>query len=55
MSIGLLFWILCILAVIAYFFGTAYPALTLGFLFLLICLLGWKAFGPPIHNSGSPP
>lgn len=50
MPIGLLFWILAILTVLAYFFATAWPFVSFGMLLLLICILGVKVFGKPIQG-----
>ena len=58
MTIGLIFWILMLLWLV---FGLwqNYPAITGGqwhpfggtlLLFLLLLLLGWNAFGPPIRG-----
>lgn len=52
MSKGLLFWILFILAAIAWFGGPFWglPSWGNGVLFfVLIGLLGWHNFGPPIQ------
>jgi hypothetical protein len=49
MPIGILFWVLAILAVLSAIFGSAYPLVSYGCLLLLICLLGWKTFGPPLQ------
>lgn len=54
MSRGLLFWIIFILAVIGWFVN-AWPLSTFGFgasvvIVILVALLGWQVFGPPIHG-----
>lgn len=53
-SIGLLFWILFVLAIV---FGFGFIALPHGvawggnlLIFILIGLLGWKVFGPVLHS-----
>lgn len=55
MSIGLLFWILVILAVIFNWPLSGEqpkyrPVLGIGLIFVLILLLGWDAFGPALHR-----
>jgi hypothetical protein len=56
MSIGLLFWVLAILAVVFGLWGSqpaAPPFLrtySWTFLFVLILLLGWATFGPALHR-----
>lgn len=55
MSIGLLFWILVILAVIFNWPLSGEqpkyrPFLGTGLIFVLIVLLGWDAFGPALHR-----
>lgn len=53
MSIGLCFWILMLLWLV---FGlwhswpNYYPVGSNLLLFILLLLLGWHAFGPPIHG-----
>jgi hypothetical protein len=53
MSAGLLFWILMIFAVFWGFYSN-WPNWKAGgfnlLLFVLLALLGWKVFGPAIHN-----
>jgi hypothetical protein len=51
MSIGLLFWILWIIGLI-YGCGWAWKGALGGGLatWVLLGLLGWAAFGPPIHG-----
>jgi cytochrome b561 len=56
MSIGLLFWVLAILAVI-FGFWTSQPSAPAGLkswgwvlTFVLILLLGWAVFGPALHR-----
>jgi hypothetical protein len=51
MPIGILFWVLLILTVVAMFLGSAYPLVSFGMLLLLISLLGWQVFGQPLHRS----
>jgi hypothetical protein len=55
MSLGLAFWILMLIWLV---FGFAWHAGVLGpygpwgstfLLFILLLLLGWKVFGPPLH------
>jgi hypothetical protein len=55
MSLGLLFWILMLLWVVGYGYGTfrtpnpSWPVIGPNILlFILLLLLGWQAFGPPI-------
>ena len=48
---SLLFWILWILTILAYFFGSQYPMVSFGMLMVLIGLLGWKICGPPIQRG----
>jgi len=54
MTLGLLFWILMLLWLVAYGWGwsvapTPWPTHVPGLLlFVLILILGWHAFGPPI-------
>lgn len=56
MSRGLLFWILMIFWFIwglANYFGEGwryYPVANLILFFILFTLLGWKVFGPPLHD-----
>lgn len=50
MPIGILFWILIILWVLAIIFGGAYPYISSGFLVVVLGLLGWKVFGPPLQS-----
>ena len=53
MTLGLCFWVLMIvwLAFGVYTNRTALPAAGGSLLlFILLCLLGWKEFGPPIHS-----
>jgi len=56
MNIGLAFWILMLLWLV---FGFAWHSGVLGvygpwggtlLLFILLLLLGWKVFGPPLHG-----
>lgn len=53
MSIGLCFWIL-MLVWLVFGFYTTWPNWKAGapnlLLFILLLLLGWKIFGPPIHG-----
>lgn len=57
MTLGLMFWILMLLwffYAIAWHWGTV-PAAWAPFgnavlLFILLFLLGWHAFGPPVHG-----
>lgn len=49
MPMGILFWVLMILWGIAAVFGSAYPYVGSGFLFVLLALLGWKTFGAPLQ------
>lgn len=55
MSIGLLFWVLMILALVfgpwPYWGSNAYrPAIGNILLFVVIALLGWQVFGPALHR-----
>lgn len=54
MSLGLLFWILMLLWVLGYGWawqGTPWPQRAPGLLmFFIILVLGWHAFGAPIHG-----
>lgn len=57
MSFGLVYWILMLLWAIFGVFGTWHPAdanyRILGgnlLLFVLLVLLGWHEFGPPLHG-----
>jgi hypothetical protein len=55
MGLGLLFWILAIIAIIFGFWGTRnplYAPYVWGIPFILILILGWKVFGPALHLSG---
>jgi len=53
MSIGLAFWVIMLVWLV---FGvwSSWPDLKssggTGLLFILLVLLGWKVFGPPIHS-----
>jgi hypothetical protein len=51
MTIGLLFWILMILWLILGFFTVSTPWGwgSVGLIFVLFALVGWKLFGPPVH------
>lgn len=56
MSLGLCFWILWLLCLV-FGFWSIYPAAggirVVGFpliVFILLTLLGWKVFGPPIQS-----
>ncbi len=51
MPMGILFWILLILCIIAYFTGFAIGGVAAHTIVLLILLflLGWKVFGPPLQ------
>ena len=52
MPMGILFWVLMILWAITAFFGSAWPYglyATNGLLIVLLGLLGWKVFGPPLQ------
>jgi hypothetical protein len=53
MSRGLCFWVLMLIWVIFGLWST-YPSIPLVggtlMLFLLLVLLGWQIFGPPIHG-----
>jgi hypothetical protein len=57
MTIGMLFWVLMIVSLVLNGWGWAVPAAP-GFtrwgggllLFVLLLLLGWHAFGTPVHQ-----
>lgn len=55
MSKGLLFWILMILwflSAIGPYLGFTYPVISIGgsvLLFILLMILGWAQFGPPVR------
>lgn len=53
MSFGLCYWILMLIWLVCGFlwFGWRTPQLIGGnlLLFILLVLIGWKVFGPPIH------
>ncbi len=49
MPMGFLFWLLMILWLIAAVFGSAYPYVGLGLMFVLFALLGFKVFGKPLQ------
>jgi hypothetical protein len=52
MPMGILFWVLMILWAIALIFGGSWtygPYASGGTLFVLLGLLGWKTFGPPLQ------
>jgi sugar phosphate permease len=49
MPMGILFWIILILCIIAVIFGSAWPLASWGILLVLLFLLGWKVFGPPLQ------
>ncbi len=52
MPMGILFWVLMILWLISFAFGGSWPYAvytTTGLLFVLLGLLGWKTFGPPLQ------
>ncbi len=53
MSKGLLFWILMILWFLSWFAGMFVPAWPIwgsnALMFVLLALLGWHNFGPPIQ------
>ena len=57
MSLGLAFWILMLVwlvfGVIWHFgvVGSYYPLGSSILLFILFLLLGWHAFGPPLHGG----
>ena len=56
MTLGLCFWILMLLWLVlgvVWHFGPAWPYWGFGsglLLFILMLLLGWQTFGPPIHR-----
>jgi hypothetical protein len=55
MNIGLLFWVLMILTVVFSLFTAPRPfnAISWGgslLVFVLLALLGWRVFGPALHN-----
>lgn len=56
MSIGLAFWILMLIWLVfglAWHWGALGPYGPIGgtlLLFILLLLLGWKTFGPPLHG-----
>lgn len=53
MTISLVFWILMLLWLVLGLSAVRYPNLGPAgnlLLFLLLLLLGWKLFGPPIHG-----
>jgi hypothetical protein len=56
MSLGLAFWILMLIWLVfgfAWHWGVMGPYGPWGFsllLFILLALLGWHAFGPPLHG-----
>ena len=55
MSIGLLFWIIMIIGLVFWFYAVNAPAFTYGryhpvVWWVLLALLGWGTFGPPIHG-----
>lgn len=49
MPMGILFYVLLFLAVLALFFGSAYPFAFPGFVIVELFLVGWKVFGPPLQ------
>jgi hypothetical protein len=55
MSIGLLFWIIMIIGIVLWGWAFAQPTVPFaqyhpGVLWVLLALLGWGVFGPPIHG-----
>jgi len=56
MTLGLAYWILMLLWLVfglALHFGPAWPYWGWGgglLLFILLLLLGWRVFGPPLHG-----
>jgi len=56
MTLGLCFWILMLIWLVFGIFVHVYPAGTYGvwggtlLLFILLLLLGWQTFGPPLHR-----
>lgn len=56
MNIGLAFWILMLIWFVfglVWHFGPAWPYWGFGsglLLFILLLLLGWRVFGPPLHS-----
>jgi hypothetical protein len=53
MSIGLVFWIIILVGlIVGLYFSWPNRSLSGGLLvvFVLLVLLGWHAFGPPIHG-----
>lgn len=54
MQIGFLFWLLMILAALAYVGAIFWPAIPVWggtvLFFVLFALLGWKVFGPALHS-----
>jgi hypothetical protein len=55
MSFGFVFWLIMLIELLlglGWHFGIYAPGAGLGFgvvLFILLALLGWKVFGPPLH------
>jgi len=58
MSLGLAFWIIILIWLLLGFYGNVAPNGVIQWpvlggtliLFILLVLLGWKAFGPPLHG-----